>query len=427
MRRLTLLCIVLLAVPLRPALLHAEESLGWRECVREARERHPDLALAKALLLQAEADRRIAGSGLRPSLSLSAFGTTGATAGSGAAWSSSTFSYALSARQLLYDGRKSSELEKASAESVRAAGSSLRGVSADVRFLLRSAYTGLLKAQETVGLTREILGRRRSNARLIALRYRAGREHLGSLRRAEADLAEAEFEAAQAERGLRLARALLSSAIGRPEGSAITVAGSLETPVPKGVSDPDFQALAGTNPLVLELEAGRKAALYGLNAAGSAFAPELYLGSSAGKSAVRDWPPENTEWQAGLELAVPIYEGGAGRARVSKARAALGEAEARLRSGMLGVLDLLRERWKGLQDARGRLEVRRRYLEAAVERSRIADAQYSNGLISFDDWVIIEDNLVSAKKEFLNAGADLSIAEAAWIQAKGGGLDEIEG
>jgi len=38
--------------------------------------------------------------------------------------------------------------------------------------------------------------------------------------------------------------------------------------------------------------------------------------------------------------------------------------------------------------------------------------------------VIIEDNLVSAKKEFLNAGADLLIAEAQWIKAKGGGLDD---
>jgi len=30
---------------------------------------------------------------------------------------------------------------------------------------------------------------------------------------------------------------------------------------------------------------------------------------------------------------------------------------------------------------------------------------------------------VSAKKEFLNAGADMLIAEAQWIQAKGEGFD----
>ena len=36
---------------------------------------------------------------------------------------------------------------------------------------------------------------------------------------------------------------------------------------------------------------------------------------------------------------------------------------------------------------------------------------------------MIEDKLVSTKKEYLNAGADMLIAEAQWIQSKGGGLD----
>ncbi|TCD47662.1 TolC family protein [Chlorobium sp. N1] len=427
MRRFAILCFMTGCMAVLPPSLRAADAVGWRECVREARQRHPDLASARALLSQAEAERRIAGSALLPSLSLSGSLASGASTGSGAGWSASTGSYFLSARQLIYDGRKSSKLKRASEATLGARERSLAGVSADVRFLLRSAYTGLLKAQELVSLTGEIRDRRRSNARLIALRYRAGREHLGSLRRAEADLAEAEYEVAQARRGLELARSLLSSALGRRERSPLRVAGSFEAEEPAAPPAPDFPALARRNPLVLELEANRKAASYGLAAAESAFSPELYLASSAGKGGIGDWPPENTEWSAGIDLAVPIYEGGAGRARVSKARAVLGEEDALLESGMLGVLDLLEERWKSFMDARGRLAVRKKYLEAAVERSRIAAAQYSNGLISFDDWVIIEDNLVSAKKEFLNAGADLWIAEAAWIQAKGGGLDEIEG
>ncbi|MCW8799239.1 MAG: TolC family protein, partial [Prosthecochloris sp.] len=53
-----------------------------------------------------------------------------------------------------------------------------------------------------------------------------------------------------------------------------------------------------------------------------------------------------------------------------------------------------------------------------------ANAQYSNGLISFDDWVIIEDNLVSSKKSYLNAEAELLLAEAQWMKAKGVTLHE---
>ncbi|ABB23382.1 TolC family protein [Pelodictyon luteolum] len=416
---------VLLFLGLAPAVLHAEEAVSWRGCVMEARARHPDLASSRALLRQAEAERLLAGSTLLPSLGVTGSVTTGGTVGSGASGASSLFSYSVTARQLLYDGRKNSKLRDASAESVKARESSMAGVSADVRFVLRSAFTELLKAQEMVELSSDIALRRKNNARLIALRYRAGREHIGSLRRAEADLAAAEFEVAQASRGLVLARCVLSSALGRRERSPLRVAGSFTAPVPETRLAPDFQAIARRNPLVVELEAVRNAAGYSLAAAESAFAPELYLRSSAGRSETSDWPPENVSLHAGVELVVPIYEGGAGRARVAGARAALSGKDAAVESGMLQVLDLLEASWKQFVDARERLTVQKKYLDAAVERSSIADAQYSNGLISFDDWVIIEDNLVSAKKEFLNAGGNLWIAEAQWIQAKGGGLDEV--
>jgi len=120
-----------------------------------------------------------------------------------------------------------------------------------------------------------------------------------------------------------------------------------------------------------------------------------------------------------------LYEGGSGRAGVARARAVVSREEADLKSGLHGMLDLLEERWKLYMDARQYVAVRKKFLEAAVERAAIANAQYSNGLISFDDWVIIEDSLVSAKKEFLNAGANLLVAEAQWIQSKGEGLDGI--
>jgi len=161
---------------------------------------------------------------------------------------------------------------------------------------------------------------------------------------------------------------------------------------------PDFMALAASSPLVRRLEARTRASEYALGAARSAFSPELSLSSSIGRSAVDDWNPDESEWRAGLDLVVPIYEGGSGRAGVARARAVVSREEADLKSGLHGMLDLLEERWKLYMDARQYVAVRKKFLEAAVERAAIANAQYSNGLISFDDWVIIEDSLVSAKK-----------------------------
>ena len=43
--------------------------------------------------------------------------------------------------------------------------------------------------------------------------------------------------------------------------------------------------------------------------------------------------------------------------------------------------------------------------------------------MSFDNWTIIQDNLVKAKKAFLDAQANGLFAEAGWIQAKGETLE----
>ena len=69
------------------------------------------------------------------------------------------------------------------------------------------------------------------------------------------------------------------------------------------------------------------------------------------------------------------------------------------------------------------VEVKQKFLEAAQERAKITQSQYSTGLISFDNWTIIEDDLVSTRKSFLDSKADALIAQAYWVQAKGGTLD----
>ena len=172
--------------------LKAEELLTWEQCVSETRASHPDLSSALALLQQAEADKRITGGARLPQLGLA---TT--TQQNGSFVNGSSFSqlrsYSLSAQQLLFDGQKTSSQVASNEESIKAAQYNYSAVSSDVRFALRSAFAELLKAQELLALTGEIADRRQKNVRLISLRYQGGREHIGALRQAQADLAQAEF------------------------------------------------------------------------------------------------------------------------------------------------------------------------------------------------------------------------------------------
>ncbi len=401
--------------------LHAEESVSWEQCEREAVKAHPDLYSALAVMQQAEADKRITQGALLPQLSLGINSSESGTIKTGIS-SSSALSYSLSAQQLLYDGCKTFNQMASNAEAIKAAQHNYDAVSANVRFALRSAFTQLLKAQELVGLAGEIATRRQNNVRLISLRYQGGREHIGSLRQAEADLAQAQFEVSQAKRGLVLAETVLASALGRNTHQPLRVQGAFK------VSDltdrkPDLAQLAKNNPLFQQLDSKSKAARFDLDVARSAFSPQLYLTSSVGRGAFDRLPTDAVDWSAGVTVSVPIYQGGSGRARVAKASAVLSQQNAQEKSGYLLLFNALELSWKSFQDTRQSVLVQNKQLLAANERSKIANAQYSNGLVTFNDWVIIENNLVNAKKNLLNAEADMLLAEAQWIQSKGGALE----
>ncbi len=83
----------------------------------------------------------------------------------------------------------------------------------------------------------------------------------------------------------------------------------------------------------------------------------------------------------------------------------------------------LEQKWNEWQNGIDRVEVQRKFLAAAVERSRIAEAEYSIGMLLFDNWIIIEDQLAQMRKAYLEARAGELIAEARWLQSKGEALE----
>lgn len=185
---------------------------------------------------------------------------------------------------------------------------------------------------------------------------------------------------------------------------------------------PDFDKLCERTPLLQQLIAQKEAAKYGVQSAKAQFYPQIYASGTIGNTNVNAFPDKN-EWSFGTTFSLPIFDGGNTIATVSKARAALGQAEADERSGRDGVIYTLSDAWTKLQDAIDKVGVAKKSLDAAQERARISEAQYSIGLLIYDNWIIIENNLVTAKRSFLAAERDALIAEANWIQAKGETLD----
>ena len=135
------------------------------------------------------------------------------------------------------------------------------------------------------------------------------------------------------------------------------------------------------------------------------------------------WPPRNNNYDLSLSLTLPIFEGGLRLAQVSKVQAAYNQLVADERSTRDSIIVALEQYWVALQDALETVEVQGKTLNASQERSKIAEAQYSTGFITFDNWIIIENDLVNAKKTYLNSQVNALLAEANWVKAKGETLE----
>lgn len=412
------LCIWLLTLP---GQVLAEDIMTWEDCVKEALENHPDLISAKEELIQTRADKNITQSGILPQISSSLSQRKSKTAGSS---ETNTYAYSVSGQQLLFDGFKTTSNIKAAAKSLNAQEYNYMVTSSNIRLNLKAAFSSLLRAQELISLTEEIAKRRKENLELVLVRYEAGREHKGAVLTAKADLAQAEFEVAQAKRNLSLVQQELTKELGRDKKSPIKVIGDFNIEGLDNVN-PDCEELADNTPFLKELIAKKEVARLNITAAKAEFFPQVYLSGSFGRSR-SEWPPKEDAWSAGLSFSLPIFEGGSRFSQMKKARSQLVQAQANERSGRDGVIYTLEKNWKDFKDAEDFVSVKEKFLEAALERAKIANTQYSSGLTTFDDWIIIENNLVSAKKSYLDAKENLLVAESYWIQAKGGTLEYVQ-
>ena len=405
--------------------------LTWEDCVREAAKNHPDLISAQEFVKSSQADKAIAASGLFPQVStdfnVSRSGSPSGSSGGASSNKGGTtdnYNYGVNGSQLIFDGFQTVNKVSAAGENIKAARESYKFTSSQVRLRLRSAFIDLLKAQEAQRIREEIFQRRRQNFELVTLRYESGMENKGSLLTERANVRQAQFDVTQAGRDIELAERRLTKEMGRSELVPMRATGDF------AVSDavrekPDFAAIAVNNPSLQQLVAQKNAAVFNVKSAKSEFLPSITASGNAGRTD-SNWPPEGDQWSIGAAVSFPIFEGGKRIADVSKANALLTKAEADERSAKDGIIETLQSMWTSLQDDLDNVDVKRQFLVANEERAKIAEAQYSIGFVSFNDWIIIEDNLVNSKNSYLDAQAQALTSEANWIQAKGETLENIE-
>ncbi|MCX5700531.1 MAG: TolC family protein [Candidatus Omnitrophica bacterium] len=395
----------------------ADEVLTWKDCIVEAAKNNPDLLAAGQQVVQSVAAKKITASTLYPQVDASLGASTGRSDNGTTSSTGDSYSYGVTGTQLIFDGTKTINNVRSASETIKASQENLKFTSSSVRYKLRSAFIDLLNTQEMLSITQEIFNIRRSNLELISIRYASGLEHKGALMTSEADLADAKYGISQAERNLEVAQRKLIKEMGRVKFTPINVKGDFTVENSARVK-PDFEKIVNSNPALLQAIAQKNAAVFSLKSTYANFSPTLSGNTGINKNDAH-WLPQGDQWNLGFALTMPIFEGGLRLAQVDQAKALLSQMKENERSIKDAKIAELEQTWAALQDAMDNAEVQKKILEANEERSKIAQAQYAIGFISFDNWIIIEDNLVKSKRAYLDSQAIALLAEANWIQAKG--------
>jgi len=433
---------LIMAMAALSAAAYGQETITWQECVNYAHLNNPELKSSLEAINKSKAATGVARSAYLPQVNANAGVSTTktidrspvdqkekltmsqtqllASMNKSDSAITNTFSYGLSGKQLIFDSMKTIYDIKA-AES--AADDSLYQYhikSAEVRFALRTAFVKLLKAQEAVDISKQIIEIRKKNYNLVKMRYQAGREHKGSLMSAEANLEQARFNLRQAERNILSAQRALLNVMGIYSYINIKAQGTL-TDKTAAEGKPDFDSIVKKHPVVLSVRKQREAADYSEKSKTAAFLPVISAtgGIDQSFSETTGNKTNNVNLKAGLSATMPLFAGGGNFYNLQQAKAQSRKLAADEATARDQVVTNLEQYWIAWQNAIDSVEVQRKYLAAAEERAKIAEAEYSLGLVVFDIWITIEDQLVQMKQSYLEAQANKLLAEAQWIQAKG--------
>lgn len=415
-----LLSILLVMIVSIPQNIGAMDTMSWEDCIEKAAKNNPDIQSARSELRSAEAKAKGAYSGFLPQISGDLNYNSGQfSSGSSGSFTTDEYSASVSANQNIFAGFHDKALVRQTAANRNAARSALEHMGVQISFELKSAFTNLLYAQNNSRLQDEIIKRRNENANMVRLRFDAGMENQGNTLLSDAFLNQAKYEKHQAVRSIEVAFQQLAKVLGMEKAGTIMISGKI--PISRPEKDPNFIEIALDNPQYRQSMEKERAAKAGVTLAKSNFSPQLVVSATASKEGDK-WPPSDDNTTYGFNVGIPIFNGALNYFTYKSSRSDLLTSGFNKESLENQLLSKLKQTYATFLDALEKLEVDKAFLVAATVRAEIARGKYNNGLLTFENWDIIENDLISKQKLVLLSERDLYLAEAAWMQAQGKGV-----
>ncbi len=435
-----------MALAAAPAVTPAQTAapLTLREAVERALGTYPAVAAARADRVAAGHDLAAAEAARQPTVQAAAGGIYhdlpavatpihGFTPGEFPEFDRTTFQGTLTLDYLLTDGGvRAGRIRQAVAQAA-AADAALTGAQQTTAAQVAAAYLQVLTGEETLDAHRRRIAALEAERDRVKLRFEAGRAAEVEVRRIEASLAAAEADRVAIESGLDTSRSDLFRLIGQ----SATTGGLPHTDVPDladlsgglepvALADhtlPDRDGLmvaaSAASPEVMAATQALAAAEAAVTVARAARRPKLHavangLEYGAGSGTFQ------TEWNAGLQFAVPIYTAGADGERAARAEAARDAAAERLRLALLGVGERVDRALAAAREAGARADALAEAVASFTEVARIELLRVDAGAGTQTDYLAAEADLLAARARLVEArngeiAARVELARAAGL------------
>lgn len=390
-----------------------------------ALQNHPRIASAS---FSAEASRVAVNevrSAYYPTLSANVTGVGSehnSTLSAGFVTTSSIYSRAASgviANQLLTDFGRTSSLEQSAKLRNASQNQNVTNVRAQVLLDVKEAYYAALGSEAVLKVAQATLGLRRVTQRQVSALAQSALRSTVDVSFAEVNVSQAELDLFRAENDAKASHARLSAALGYDHDQPFSLA---DEPLPPALN-PDVDALTAealrNRPDLAALQLSRDALDRFAEAEKRLRNPTISAAAAAGVAPVRDPKIQETYSGAGINVSIPVLNGGLFKARREEAESRAAAASKDVQDLTVAISRDVRVAWLDATDAFRRLDVTARMVAEANEALRLAQARYDNALGSIVELNQAQLNETSAEIASASAKYDYLIRRAALDYAIG--------
>ncbi|MFC1751772.1 TolC family protein [Thermoproteota archaeon] len=388
--------------------------LTWQDCVQSTVSNNIDLMQARQGIEQENIRLGISQADLLPSIQSSMRGSYSEnSSGSG----SDSYSAGVSLQQLLFDGGKTINQIKKALLTIDIANLDYLNLENTILLETRLEYINALKQQALITIAKDLVNRRQKQYDLIKIRYEAGREHKGALLEAKANAYDAIDQEKKKTRDYITSLKKLARLTGLKFSENEAVNDKLNAS--KHVTLDDFQIESHLNHTLslLTIEKVEK----DLQISKGDLWPQVNANANYSLSDTNFFP-QDSSWSLSMSLSYPLWDWNARGSQIKIKENDLIITQMDYQNTIDDIIETLENALVDYQNAIDDEKTADAYLKAVIERSKIAELQYTNGIINFETWLQVENELAQREKTYIESQAAILRAEASLIAAKGGNL-----